>query len=533
MSSKYIDITIDNHSLSAYSNAPSGWLPAVIGTCTGVAPGVCADFTLENIRSAGVGPAASCALALLTAGAPILTIVGATPLASETTTGLAVAPTRVGSSTGTITAAGTPVDHFMLRIECTVTGATNLLAVFRYSLDDGLSWVGTFTGSATQLLSAQTGSTTISSGVTVTLAAGTYDAGDVFSVMVWAPQIDTTDASVGSIASSFTLMKGDGYRNMVVIANVPQKGTSNSPTDTLNGTAWQAAWTKITTAQAILTGIQYICLVFFNTSLKLDGTDETDATFLGLNYPATAARTNFGAIGVGHTLQQSNGAYYTWAPEAWSIAARLLENNNPIKALYDLNVVSMQKPGVRTGVVGLLRTYTGEQQYGSTFNEQKTISGNDGWAAPNSIIALQTDRNGPNQPIESNYYFSSGVGADTPTSDFYELAYAAQMAFFIPAVIQGCARWRGAGPDKNVIPKADGSGQLTNATIAMIEEDITKFVQAKLTNRGWILPPPNGAKYITLAKTTDVVRGKRLVGKASFPAPGYIKYFTLSFSVSI
>jgi hypothetical protein len=506
---------------------------AIVGTCTGVAAGSWSAFNAQSIGNAGVGPAANLGN-ILTSVANLVTIFGAAALSTETLSAVALAPTRVGSSTGTIAVTGTPVDSFLIRVECITTGATNTTAVFRYSLDDGQTFVETFTGSSTKVLNAKivsSGSsgisTFISTGLTITLSVGTYTQGDVFALEVFAPQIDTTDADVGSMVSCFNLLTTKDDYNFVVIANTPNFGAS----DATNFTSAQAMHAKLVTNLQTSFGISKYIQGVASVPRAVALTDETGATYLG-NLSTITSTSDRLAVSVGYVCLPSAGSYRAWVPAAWLAVYRILQLNNPRHSIYrsqDGNFGNIIQPGTMAGMTGLLATYTGLQQYGSTYDERATVSGNAGYATPLGFLALTTDTNGP-APVVSNFYFAQGNAHTQNTSDFFEWQLSILMDVFIRAVL--ASLWTMKGSDFN--GKADGTGQLLPADATNIENTVDGFVQKTMVDgKNWVSRPGPGVKFVTIDRTNNFVSTGTINAKGRMAAPGYAKQFNVQFSYTL
>jgi len=523
-------INQNNRSLGITPNPAALYKISVMGTCSGVAAGSRLDVNSQNVSAAGIGPAANAAVMFLNKGQPVVSIFGAAPLASEILSAVTVVVTRaVGTpSTGTITIGGTPADSGLLRIECVTTGATNSNAVIRYSWDDGISWVETVTGAATYLLKMRSGQNSVSSGLTITLTVGTYNAGDSFSLGVFAPQIDTTDANTGSIANCATSIANAGNYDVIMIANTPNQ----SAVDATNFSAVSAMATKVIGIIGTYFSADVLWKVLVNTPRMSTLGVETGATFLANLSSLASAVSDRLAIGIGYGLQNSNGTYLAWLPSSYFALGRQIENNNPSRSIYELNPLPVIAPGIMTAVANTLLNYTGLLQYGVTYDERLTVSGNSGYAGPLGFLAMTSDRSGP-EPIESTFYFAAGKAHASPSSDYFEWQRSFLADVFLDIVMEGLSLKKGfiyfaakqASPTKPL-------GALRDNDAAAIENSIDDLVIQKMCDKGWLPPPAAGEKFITVSRTANFIATETLQCTVGFAAPGWVNGFVLNFAFS-
>jgi hypothetical protein len=183
--------------------APSTDAPPVfIGGCTsGTANAVYSFGRISDVvDTLGQGPLVEdVCFALLKAGGPITAIKCATSVSASTT---AVTPARVGTSTGTITVAGTAADSYVVKVKIIAAGTLGA-GTFQYSLDNGRTYSPTITipAGGTYVLA--------STGLTLTFVAGAgpayFDVGDVHAFSTTAASFNTTDLS-----TAITALKTDG-----------------------------------------------------------------------------------------------------------------------------------------------------------------------------------------------------------------------------------------------------------------------------------------------------------------------------------
>jgi hypothetical protein len=391
-------------------------------------------------------------------------------------------------------------------------------------LDDGITPVETLTGAATYTLKARSGSSSISTGITLTLATGTYNAGDVFSLSVLAPQIETTDATTGSITTCNALAIGKGNYNFIVVANT----ANQSATDATNFAGCQAILSKIVSFAAADYAVDELSQWVHHIPIKHDLTDEHDATFTG-NLSALTAQSDRLAIGTGYFLSASNGTYMQWIPTAWDAVRRILQNNNPSRSIYEQDQIPVNAPGILSASVnGCLRTYTGVQQYGITYDARLAISGNDGLSSPLGFLEPTSDRFGP-QPIQSQFYFVAGNAKTSNTSDYFEWerSVIADVFFYIGLAALAAAK------GKTFWAKGDGTGRIRPNDADSIENVFDSAIEKGMVEPGWLQPPGAGKKFITIDRTANFASTRSISGKATFAAPNWLKKVVINFSFSL
>jgi hypothetical protein len=182
----FASLTILDGGLGVSTGSASG--VAVIGTSTsGTAdtPLTSSDPTLIKTTFGG-GQLVDAACLLIQHGVTPTLVKAAT---SSPGTAGAVATSRVGSSTMTMTVAGAATDAFEVIVKCT-KAATSLAAgdgTFSYSLDNGDSY-------SSDIAIPTAGTYLIpDSGLTLTFVTGTLDVGDKFTFVCTAPAYSTTN----------------------------------------------------------------------------------------------------------------------------------------------------------------------------------------------------------------------------------------------------------------------------------------------------------------------------------------------------
>lgn len=170
--------------------APATSIPCVIGACSTGTANVLKSHTsiADLVAEFGQGQAVECAAEILAkAGGPVRVMKMATSVAAANS---AVTPTRVGTSTGTITVAGTALDDYEAEISIVKTGTLGT-GTFKYSLDDGRTY--------SEVITIPAGGTYAigSSGLTLTFVPGAgavfFEAGDQHSFDTTAAMWNGTD----------------------------------------------------------------------------------------------------------------------------------------------------------------------------------------------------------------------------------------------------------------------------------------------------------------------------------------------------
>lgn len=171
-------------------------LPLIMGVTSGGVADTLYQFTDPNEASdtVGDGPAAELALATINAAGGCLLL---KTQASTAGSNGSVTPTRVGTSTGTITVAGTPRDSYEVEVQITATGTLGA-GRFKYTLDDG------YTFSAEYTIPAGGSFALPDTGLTLTFVPGAgpihYEKGDRHAFDATAPLYTTADLSAAFTA---------------------------------------------------------------------------------------------------------------------------------------------------------------------------------------------------------------------------------------------------------------------------------------------------------------------------------------------
>lgn len=176
---------------------PATSIPLVYGPASAGTANVITAFASipELVATHGQGQGVECAARILAkVGGPIFFMKSATSVAASNG---AVTPTRVGTSTGTVTVAGTANDDYEVQISIKATGTLGA-GTFQYSLDDGRTWSETITipAGGTYALT--------NTGLTLTFVPGAgptyFEVGDLHEFDSVAAMWNTTDLSAGVTA---------------------------------------------------------------------------------------------------------------------------------------------------------------------------------------------------------------------------------------------------------------------------------------------------------------------------------------------
>lgn len=191
---------------------PAQMVPLFFGPSSTGTANVLKTFSSINdlVAYHGQGPMVeAAAFCLANAGGPVRTMKSAVSTAGSNS---AVAKTAIGTSTGTVTVAGTANDDYRVRVEIVSTG-TVAVGTFRYSLDRRTLDSGDVTGyTYSQALTIPSGGTyaIANTGLTLTFVPGGgavfFEAGDYHTFDTTAAMFNATDlsAAVTALTASTT-----------------------------------------------------------------------------------------------------------------------------------------------------------------------------------------------------------------------------------------------------------------------------------------------------------------------------------------
>ncbi len=518
----------------------------VVGLCTGLTHGIITTLSTGTLSTAGLGKGAELCSLVLNSG---LSVVDVYPTAVDSSgaraplpcaTPSAAAGNLLGNASGTAypTFTGSPNDDLLIRIEIITGGST---PVFRYSLDDGNSWVQQIVstpGVAQVLYAANPGTTNaISSGVSVTLPTGTYVAGDVFNSFGFAGAavVAMSTAGDGSIQDCLNQVAAGSKKYTHIVFAEDPNGTA---VDATNFTSTAAALTQIGTQMLSLANTNFFSMAFVGTPRRETLGDELDVTYQGLATSMTP-QSIYSRIGYGHTFRQSSISRAShWRSQMWAAVEREIQNANPKQTIYTSDAIPLSTPNLAT--LFTILNYSGILGSGSTADESKatnSLGGSFGAVTPSGFMALYRSSHA-SRP--GSFTFLAGNSHCDPTNDYFESAYRMQFNAVLNLVF--ATMWllfKGQNLDVNL-----ATGNITPAQAADIEATIQRIVTETLVDPGYVqAPPPPGTvdseghpvntNFIVIDQTVNLVTTGNLKWISTAWAPGYVKTFTAVSFISL
>lgn len=416
-------ISVRNNGVGLVSSATA--LPLVVGHAIGTTANTLYQFSDPNTARDDLesGPALEDVLSCVSAAGGCLFLSTA-----ATTAGSAgsVTPSRVDSSTGTITVAGTYDLELDVVVEITTTGDLGA-GRFRYSLDGGETY-GT-------IRTIPAGGTFAIPGTRITLTfvpgAGPviYEEGDTHSFSTTAPHYTTSDLTAAKTA----LLQQIGARR---IRRVFFSGRNS---DTGDGASMAAA---VATFMADLETEEYFARAL------LDAGDDTPANFItdfaafsddrvGVTYGDCRAISRFAFEGYGQPRQPILGAVIERAAVA-DISENLgRKASGPLSRVTEI----FDDEGVDTA-----------------FTEA------------DKVITLRTYRG------ESGFYITNGYLRSPAGSDFLYWDWGITVDELCEAIRDGQSRWTLA----KLRALTDGTGRLSPDDAVRVEQAVFTIVKARL-----------------------------------------------------
>jgi hypothetical protein len=519
---------------------------AVTGAATGLAAGQFLTVTKQNIASLGVGAGASACALCLNAGMASVDFVAMKVVAAPAiafTAGAANTGTGINLVVTTEAAGSLPAgaaDAFVPRVEV-VTGGLAAALAFRYSLDDGVSWVATQKGSAGAIslyCKAVGTASQVKAGFQITFGTGTYAAGDSFSALTFGPSNAAwAVAGDGSIKDAGVQFANAGQKySHVLVANQQIALVTNAANvtafSTLIGTGGEidqmvtSLYTNDIPAQVFTTaprdylGAPEISTAALSLGLAVSTTLNTYNAANGINL----------CVGYGHHLIpdpvcQTN----TWRNAAWTALQRIILNGGPGTTIYEATPISCVQPG-RAPAVNTKLDYTGPLQFGYTYDERQAtnLSGSYGLMSPIGIIATSTS---VESSIPGASYFIAQPTWSNPSGDFFEGAYKEQMNL-MQAVVNRYMWVNYKG--KFLATMTDGTGRLTESQCRTIEQAVTNYLNETLVKPGYLpANPSDKPNFIIVDRSVNVVSTQTLAWDAGFYAQGIVKFFSVRQSLRI
>lgn len=365
-----VALTIKDGGLGIIPAASSN-IHVVMGTSTGGTPGTLYSFgSLDDVQTTLVsGPLAEAVAYELSIGGGIIyamPITGSVPGSSG-----AVTPTRVGSSTGTVTVSvGVANDAYQPVVQVVsagtgqlVTGATVAVQV---SLDNGLTF-----GQSTLV---PVGGSFVITGTGLTIAfsvsATTFDFGDKFSFTCTPPFYSSTDLNT-AFAALFALPQTWGYIHVV---GYPVAGNSAT-----NATAGATLASTVSAQLATgVTNFRYArCIMEAPASIDADLTSSY-ASFADGRVMVVAGTDIINSPMTGRKLTRS----HAWATSARLGASRVSRSpgaiaDGPLLGIVSLNRDERKTPGLYDQRFSVATTYIGLNGFYSDFGKTMAAAGSD------------------------------------------------------------------------------------------------------------------------------------------------------------
>ena len=544
MTVQEITVTTNNKALNRIV-AANPLNVAVTGACSGLAAGQFLTVTKQNITSLGVGAGASACALCLNAGMASVDFVAMKVVAAPTVTFTAGA-TNTGTGINLVVSteavgllpAGA-ADAFVPRVEV-VTGGLAAALTFRYSLDDGISWVATQKGSAGAIslyCKAVGTSAQVKAGFQITFGTGTYAAGDSFSALTFGPSNGAwAVAGDGSIKDAGVQFAAAGQKySHILVANQQIALVTNQANVTTFG-ALISGGGEIDNMITSLYAADVPAQVIATCPRDYQGAAEISTAALSLGLAVSTSLNLYTVnglnlyVGYGHHLIpdpvcQTN----TWRNDAWLALQRIIVNVGPGQTIYEATPISCVQPG-RAPAVNTLLNYTGPLQYGYTYDERQAInqSGSYGLMSPLGIIATSTS---VESSIPGASYFIAQPTWSNPSGDFFEGAYKEQMNLMQSVVNRYMwTNYKG----KFLATMTDGTGRLTESQCRTIEQAVTNYLNETLVKPGYLpANPSDKPNFIIVDRSVNVVSTQTLAWDAGFYAQGIVKFFSVRQSLRI
>lgn len=525
--------------------------PLVVGHFSGITvSGDIGNITTindGNIASMGIGKGAEFAKMCLNAGLPSIDIL---PVAVEASAGARLAyksaftvaaGNLLGVTPGTVVPvlSGTALDNYRVRIEILPIDASNTSQVvtvaetvyFRYSLDDGQTWLATAKANAQILYSANPSDSVnrISSGLTVTFGAGTYKVGDVFNYMTF-----PASPTAAAISTALFTKIGQAGKQYTHICFPCAPNGSTTTVDGTNLAAYAVDVGVINTGMNTLQstyGIPAIGMMEVPTRLSA-GTvttssavdilnDELDVTFQSAVDTNTTVLNSKLAIGYARTQRQAFlQDAKLWRSIMWSAMERVISNNDLSKSIYTVAPLEIAVPNTNTlytldNLKGLLAT-------GSTYDESKstnTWGGTFGAITNRGFLAVYTS---PYAQNVNSYTFLAGNTHTDSQNDFLEMVYVQQFNELQNVIQTELYKLRGTA----LQVKKDGTGYISEPQARDIEANVQQVIDTLLVSNGYIPSAPIGQKFIIITRNWNLVSTSQLKYEFRIWVESYTKTFS-------
>jgi hypothetical protein len=499
--------------------------PLVVGYASGATSGELLNIKTineSNISTLGNGQGVEAVRMCLDEG---LLSVDIMPIALDTTNTASKstfvnAGNLLGATVGTQAPAlaGTSLDDYRIRVE--VLNFATTTVTFRYSLDDGETWIKTTsasTGASTTSLYANNAAT-IDTGLTINFPIGTYVAGDVWNGYAFAAAIKSDDLTTAA-GKAFDVIQKNGkkythiYFASCVHKGVPVSGTSGSVANAANITAQQVYIAAISTGMTYLAGIGIPAVALISMPRRMPINHDTD-TFhrdeLDVAFQ-TAVKTT--VTTQNERLLISDGRFLIsspiqsvkfWRPGVYKAMQRIIRYNNPAISLYTDEPIDLVIPN--QNIRFRSEDMTSILSLGSTYDESRAVNtwgGTFGAISNQGFLAAYTS--GFAKSNKTLQFLAANTHCDS-SNDFFEYLYLSQFNELQNVINAELYKFRG----KLLSTKQDGSGALTENQADAIEKSVQYVVDTLLVKPGYITPIPTGMSVITVNRTWNVVSTNEL-----------------------
>jgi hypothetical protein len=340
---------------------------ALVGTSSAGTPNVVQSFSdVGGLRDAlGSGP-------LVEAAAHVLNVAGGPVVVVKTTTSTAGSNgtvTLTGTGLSVLTASGTPLDTYDVRVKV-VSGGSNPasgVVVIRYSLDGGRTWSNDIALPTSGILSIP------GTGLTLTFSAASLVADDVYAYGTTGPSFTVSDMN-----TALDALLGDPNEWFAVLA-------VGVPADASAGLAIAGSLDAKMTAAA--NAYRYVYAI-------MNAEDASDSA-LKTNYANFASTRVQIAAGFANVVSAINGASYR-RPYSYVAAARAAAvapsedlgrvASGPTAGVVGLSRDEYRTPGLDAARFTTGRTFIGRQGYYVTNGRLMAPSGSDFQYVPNRRV---------------------------------------------------------------------------------------------------------------------------------------------------
>ncbi len=523
-------MSVIEHSLSINKNALNREVPnpvnnpLIIGYASGVSSGDLLKFktiTEANYSTLVSGQGKEWVSMCLNAG---LTTVDFLPVSIDSTN---VASKSIfkntgnlkGSSVGTQvpTLGGDAVDDYLIRVEVIYYASASV--TFRYSLDNGDTWVKTktvatgVTATTLYLDNAET----VSSGLTVTFGTGTYVEGDVWSAFAFAGALKSSNFTGTNNIFDLIYANGKKYSHIVIAScvhkNIPSSTPMTGPqADGSNLDAQQVYLGYINTGiNALLTkGFPTVALV--ETPKRMPALvasnaflDDNDSDYQAAIDTKITTYNDSIVISAGRILRATDKGNRVWRSKTYAALERIIMDNSLLSTIYTDRPIPVEKPSsnILYGLIDL----TSCMALGCTLDESRSSNqwgGTFGALTNRGFLCAYTSSFAPSN--KTFQFLASNTRTDQ-SNDFFDYFYKAQFNALQKVIATELYKYRG----QNLIIKQDGTGSLTDGQALVIEKAVQAKIKEQLISRNHLVAPPTiNDMHITINRAWNVASSNEL-----------------------